>query len=267
MILTGGSYTAPDGTVAEFRDDLAASVAESALWTPAQLARLVNQAPASARTDQTTRFAVENETTLAAASRLTQQLASPDILCLNFASAHNPGGGFQNGAQAQEESLARSSGLYPTLIANPSYYQANGRAKTKLYTHHMIHSPDVPVFRDDDGNLLRTPYQTSILTAPAVNAGAVRKTEPQRVDEILPTMHTRIGMVLALAAHLDYQHLVLGAWGCGVFRNDPDDIADLFAGYLTADGAFAAAFESITFAVLDDATESILRPFRERFDP
>ena len=157
MILTGGCYTAPDGTVAEFRDDLDASVAESNLWTPAQLARLLHQAAASAPTDRTTRFVVENETTLAAASRLSSQLGSPDILCLNFASAHNPGGGFQNGAEAQEESLARSSGLYPTLMANPGYYQANGHAKTKLYTHHMIHSPDVPVFRDDEGTLLAHP--------------------------------------------------------------------------------------------------------------
>src|SRR5688572_22378946 len=60
---------------------------------------------------------VTNESTLDAARRL-----GGDVAALNFASARSPGGGFLNGAQAQEESLARASALYPCLLAAGDFY-------------------------------------------------------------------------------------------------------------------------------------------------
>lgn len=171
-------------------------------------------------------------------------------LCLNFASAKNPGGGFLGGSRAQEESLARSSALYPTLLEHPTYYEQNRANKSCFYLDYMIYSPKVPVFRDDNGLLLRQARKVSFITAPAVNAGVVQKQEPERTAMIPVVMARRIDRVLSLALHHGHQYLVLGAWGCGVFRNDPKMVAQLFAEALRSD-KFANRFKHIIFAVLD----------------
>src|SRR6202042_2667598 len=97
---------------------------------------------------------------------------------LNFASATKPGGGFLNGAQAQEESIARSSTLYPTLVSHVArefYEIQNDDPPNAYYTHSIIYSPDVEVFRDDDGGWTK-PMSIEVLTCAAVNAGEGRGT-------------------------------------------------------------------------------------------
>lgn len=147
------------------------------------------------------------------------------MACLNFASAKNPGGGFLGGSQAPEASLARSSGLYACISPMEGYDAANRSCGTPLYTDHMTYSPGVPVFRDDAGRLLDEPYLVSFITAPAVNAGAVSKNRPAEVPQILPVMRRRAEYTLKVALDNGEKHLVLGAWGCGVFRNDPAGVA------------------------------------------
>lgn len=214
---------------------------------------------------QSTHLEVRRETTLAAARRLAVDRQLKGVLLLNFASAKNAGGGFLGGSQAQEESLARSSALYASLQTQPEYYEINRSCRTALYTDHMILSPDVPVFRDDEGQLLANPFVVGILTAPAVNAGAVNDNEPADVGRILPTMAGRIDKVLAVASERGYEHLILGAWGCGVFRNNPGAIADLFSRALLGEGKWAQAFQSVTFAIFDATPqEAIYRPFQQR---
>src|SRR5919108_730072 len=80
-----------------------------------------------------------------------------DPCCLNFASAKHPGGGFLGGARAQEETLARASGLYASLVGNPMY--AFHKAQDDpMYSNYAIYAPDVPVLRTDEGLLLSEPY-------------------------------------------------------------------------------------------------------------
>ena len=75
------------------------------------------------------------------------------VAALNFAAAGSPGGGFLNGARAQEESIARSSGLLAAI--EPCQMYAFHRARQDaMYTDWVIYSPDVPVFRTDEGALL-----------------------------------------------------------------------------------------------------------------
>ena len=196
-------------------------------------------------------FEVTPETTLAAAYRwVVKQHRRP--LCLNFASAKHPGGGFLKGAMAQEESIALASGLYRCLMTEPGYYEENRVFKSSLYTDHMILSPDVPIFRSDD-NYLREPYTVSILTSPAPNATAIRSNEPQNEAKILPTLDSRIEKALSIAVVEGYDTLILGAWGCGVFGNDPTKVAQLFAKHLS--GRFLSAFKDVIFAVLDKTEE------------
>jgi uncharacterized protein (TIGR02452 family) len=260
-----GSYQSPAGKLVDIAATMDRCRQGTTLFLPGELDELLGQiSPASA--GHVTQFEVVNETTLSAARRLVCERGLAKILCLNFASAKNPGGGFLGGSQAQEESLARSSGLYTSLQTQWTYYEANRGCGTALYTDHMILSPDVPVIRDDAGELLDEPYSASILTAPAVNAGAVRDNDPDKVPQIATTMATRIAKVLAVAARHNYEHLILGAWGCGVFRNDPSEVAGLFASALHHDGRFRNHFKTVVFAVLDTRDgESVIGPFRERF--
>ncbi|WP_308017339.1 TIGR02452 family protein, partial [Streptomyces griseus] len=69
----------------------------------------------------------------------------------SFASARNPGGGYLNGAQAQEEALGRAAALHATLLRAPEYYAHHRAERGAFYTDRVIHSPGVPVFRDDRG--------------------------------------------------------------------------------------------------------------------
>lgn len=207
-------------------------------------------APSSAKGEQKTKFSVVNCTTFSAAKRLVDSgFVNP--LCLNFASAKNPGGGFLSGSQAQEECLARASGLYQSISAVQEYYQVNRRCRSSLYTNHLIYSPFVPVFRDDTDTLIDTPYTVSIITSPAVNAGAVRKNEVAAIPRMKPVMETRIRSVLAVAKQNGHNSLVLGAWGCGVFGNSAFDIAQWFAEALLNDTRYSGVFEEIIFAVYD----------------
>jgi uncharacterized protein (TIGR02452 family) len=243
-ILTAGEYTAPSGRVVSIAGSVAESVERSRLYPPADFATHLPQAVADRGRP---RLEVTGETTLQAL----QRLAGDDPVCLNFASAKNPGGGFLAGSQAQEESLARSSGLYPCLVRMAEMYEHNRRLTTCLYSDYMVYSPRVPVFRADDGTLLETPYTASMISAPAVNAGAVRQNEPEQASQIRPTLERRLQKLLRVAAAHGHGTLVLGAWGCGVFANDPAMIAELFHQALGSGGPFAGAFERVVYAVFD----------------
>jgi uncharacterized protein (TIGR02452 family) len=119
----------------------------------------------------------------------------------------------------------------------------------------MIYSPQVPVIRDDEGELLEEPYRVSILTVPAVNAGAVRSNEPHNVDKIASTMIGRIEKLLSVAVIHRHRRLILGAWGCGVFKNDPAQVVRWFYDHLTENPAFQGVFENVVFAVTDWSEE------------
>lgn len=260
-ILDRGLYVTPAGRDVSIRDALESARSGSVLYTPAQFDGLRARA---IREGAAVTFAVTNETTLSAARRLSGQ--GERVLALNFASARNPGGGFLKGSQAQEESLARASGLYACINPLQGMYETNRSHPSCLYTDHMIYSPDVPVFRDDADVLLEQPYNVTFLTAPAVNAGAVRTNEPHNVARIEPMMRARIEKVLSLAVVHGHEVLVLGAWGCGVFANDPDAVAGWFAEQLTGEGLFRGAFRHVSFAVLDRTpNRSMIGPFEKRF--
>ncbi|WP_425615947.1 TIGR02452 family protein [Anatilimnocola sp. NA78] len=265
LIAERGWYETSGGKRVDISAAMQSCLARTTLHRPAELEQLVAQLGPTTEPVETI-FDVRNETSLGAAQRLVVEQQLSSTLCLNFASARNPGGGFLGGSQAQEESLARSSGLYPSLLTQSDYYNANRNQRSAIYTDHMIVSPDVPVFRDDDGQLLVEPYSLSMITAPAVNAGAMRNNEPHATEQILPKMVERTNKVLALAAHLGYQNLILGAWGCGVFQNDPKSIANIFHAALCHDARFRQRFQHVTFAVLDGTRDqAIVEPFSRVF--
>jgi uncharacterized protein (TIGR02452 family) len=267
-ILAEGAYQLPDGQRIRLHTELTAARSRSILYTPEHFQEVLDQRNQLLRDrlPTPTAFEVVNETTLHAARRLLESDPDARLLALNFASARHPGGGFLKGSQAQEESLARASGLYACLWACRALYEANARFPSCLYTDHMIYAPDVPVFRDDEDALLEKPYPLSMVTAPAVNLGALRRNEPEKLGQVEPVMRTRMEKILSLAVLHGHAVLILGAWGCGVFGNDPERVARWFHSHLTGEGIFSRAFRKVVFAVLDRTEDrSTIRPFERYF--
>ena len=182
---------------------------------------------------------------------------------LNFACAKYPGGGFQLGARAQEESIARSSTLYSSLISSTGekFYDLHKKdPKGGYYSHAMIFSPDVTVFRTDSGKLI-DPLQIDVVTSPAVNARVVRQTsnghgtgeaEEFKIGEV---MAERMARILFLFERHGIKDLVLGSFGTGAFQNKISVVAPIWAELLVAPGArFSNSFDRVTFAILGHPT-------------
>ncbi len=202
-----------------------------------------------------TRVQVCNETTLAASRRFVQQGLRP--LALNFANGTDAGGGFLKGSLAQEEVLCRSSALYATLVGDPMY-AAHDERPGEDSTDWAILSPAVPVFRTDDGAPLPQPWLLDVLTCAAPYAPTVGK---KLSAELL---QRRIHRVLSIAQAYGYESLVLGAWGCGAFENDPQRTAADFRHALEHE--FRGAFSEIVFAITDwSPSRRFLGPFRDAF--
>lgn len=204
-----------------------------------------------------TRIQITNETTFGASRRLCDSGLNP--LALNFANGLTTGGGVLSGSKAQEEVLCRSSALYLALEGD-AMYEAHAKRSLPDSTEWCILSPDVPVFRDDSGAPLDEPWLLSFITCAAPVAHRVG--QPLSGD----LLNERILRVLAIARAYGYESLVLGAWGCGAFRNDPLRTAMDFRRAIEED--FRGAFSTIVFAITDWSTERrFISPFRDVFEP
>ncbi|MEU3885177.1 TIGR02452 family protein [Streptomyces sp. NPDC029041] len=257
QIVAAGSYRAPGGREISIAEELRAAREGTRLYGPDPVPLPADRVTGG----RTTLIEVTGESSLAAARRLGGHVA-----VLNFASARNPGGGYLNGAQAQEEALCRASALYSCLLQARAFYDHHRAHRDPFYTDRVIHSPAVPVFRDDRGGLLPEPYTAGFLTSPAPNAGVVLRTAPERAHELPRVLAVRAERVLETAAAHGYRALVLGAWGCGVFRNDPARVAAAFRALLGPGGRFAGAFEHVTFGILDRTRDrAVLGAFERAF--
>lgn len=267
QILEQGRYEGPQGEFIALTEQVQRCVTNTRCYTPAELAERRDTLLAQPARHPATTFTLRNESTLEAARRLAQEGGVGNLGVLNFASAKNPGGGFLRGTQAQEESLARSAALYLSLLQCPDYYAYHRARRDALYSDHMIYSPACPVFRTDEGTLLAEPYTVDFITSAAPNAGVIRQNEPQQEASIEGVLHERGGKLLALAASQGCETLLLGAWGCGVFRNDPPMVAEMFRAQLGPEGPFWGRFLHVHFAVLDRSPEqATLHAFQAHFE-
>jgi uncharacterized protein (TIGR02452 family) len=257
-IVAAGRYRVPGGRLVTIGGELSAALEGTRMFGPGPV-------PVIPDADRPSLCEVTGESSLEAARRLTARSPEP-VAVLNFASARNPGGGYLNGAQAQEEALCRASALYTTLLRAREFYEHHRADRDPFYSDRVIHSPSVPVFRDDRGTLLATPFTAGFLTSPAPNAGVITRRAPDDAVRIPAALASRAERVLETAAANGYRRLVLGAWGCGVFRNDPTQVAGAFRTLLGDGGRFSGHFEEIVFAVLDRTREQrTLGAFRTAF--
>lgn len=204
------------------------------------------------------RFIVTNEDSFRAAERLKEPMV------LNFASARHPGGGFLNGASAQEESLCRCSTLFASLASNEAQemYTYNNENQISTYSDYMLFSPYVVVFRDTEKGLLEKPFVVSVASVPAPNRSAGARYETD--DTIREVLLRRIRRMLVWAVKNGNKNAVLGAWGCGVFKNDPKQVASCFRQVLVDEG-YGFCFDEVCFAVYGRAGNPNLVAFEEAF--
>jgi uncharacterized protein (TIGR02452 family) len=243
-----GSYTNAYGMKVDIVDQVKHAIQSKESIPPTKVLR-----PRAKANNPRTVIQVINATALQAASHLTLQSKRP--LALNFANGIEPGGGFLIGSQAQEEVLCRSSALYATLENDPmyAYHLSNHHYESSDWT---IYSPDVPVFRNDDGTPLENPWLCSFITCAAPYAPNVG------IDRSAEILKGRIHRVLEVAHAKGYEALVLGAWGCGAFGNDPHRIALHFREALA--GPFLGYFSDVVFAITDWSPERrFLGSFRD----
>ena len=244
------------------KEDMERSVGLSRLISPAEGNQILEKFGVCAGSGQP-ETRVENISTVEAIRILASE-GKTDIGVLNFASAKNPGGGFLNGAIAQEESLAVSGTLYPTLTAHEEYYRENRAHSSMIYLDYAIYSPDVVFFRDGAFRLTETPVKASVLTLPAVNMGQVLL-KGENAEEAKKAMRRRMKLALAIFAEHKARHLVLGAYGCGVFRNDPGEIAVWWRELL--EEGMGQYFDCVFHAVLDRSKDRrCIRAFQEQSD-
>lgn len=182
---------------------------------------------------------------------------------LNFASAYHPGGGFLNGALAQEEALCFGSDLYLTQLKfQEEFYEFHKSLKTKCYSDAMIYSPNVVYIRNERYEFLPEPSFADVLTSPAVNLGAALQ-RGENQEHCYQVMEQRMRKILAVFEQMGNTHIILGAFGCGVFRNDPVRIANLWK-KLLIDEQWRNHFEEILFAVYDHSiTRKTIQAFEQ----
>ena len=181
------------------------------------------------------------------------------IAVLNFASSTNPGGGVTSGASAQEECLCRVSTLYPCLKDESMwdlFYAPHRKARNPLHNDDIIYTKDVIVFKDDDYQPLPKPFTVDVITcaAPTLREQSSNRYNPSDGDkapditpEDLLALHEKRGrQILSAAAANGAEVIILGAFGCGAFRNDPAVVAQAYANILPE---YLHYFRTIEFAV------------------
>lgn len=189
---------------------------------------------------------IRYESTLYGIYRLAKKEHKTNIGALNFASGFHPGGGVLHGSNAQEEVLCRSSALYYSEIQKQDFYDFHRENCDRLASNYMIVSPYCPTWKVDNYQVLDAPILVTYITSAAVNNSG-QNFDPEEIKLI---HDERIKKILLCAIQNGVKNLVLGAYGCGAFRNVPEDVATSFRHWLI-DENLKNYFESITFSIIE----------------
>ena len=204
---------------------------------------------------------VTGERSFEAAMRLYKEKPDSKIAVMNFANAFHPGGGVVKGASAQEECLCRTSTLYPLLYRNSlrEFYNYHSQKNSPKASDSLIYTEGVVICKSDEDFPKRLPKEewvsVDVITiaapdlrdksnqyAPVVGGGTYMN------DAELFGYHVRRAIhMLTVAAYKGAETLVLGAFGCGAFQNNPEVVA---RAYKTALTEFPKVFDRVVFAIL-----------------
>ena len=156
------------------------------------------------------------------------------VAILNFADAITPGGLLLSGSAAQEENICRCSNLYASLssMSAAQYYIDNARLNISdagVYTDDVIYSKDVLFFKDDESYDTVPAYHMDVITCPAPSTPTTEGAEK----------------IIKVAALMKVDTLILGAWGCGAFGQNPEIVSQAFKSALDK----YQAFDRVVFAI------------------
>ena len=175
---------------------------------------------------------------------------------LNFASATTPGGGVIRGSNAQEECLCRSSTLYPCLRTEEwmnRYYAMHRERRDNFYTDACIYTPGIVGIREDGQwpELLEEKdwYTFDVLSCAAPNMGRqpdIVTWDEEFREKMQQVFDRRVKRIIQVALVNQIDVLVLGAFGCGAFGNNPEVVAGAFKKALDE---YGDSFRAIEFAV------------------
>lgn len=201
------------------------------------------------RRDEHSDIIVESGTTFAAARKY---LHIGKTAVLNFANPENPGGGVQYGAMAQEECLCRSSNLYPCLcdasVFN-DYYEYHRNLKNTFYSDRLIYTKDITVFKNDNDIPQILPkhmwFTVDVITCAAPY---IAKRKYTNSTALLLLFKSRIRNIFEAARDNNADVIILGAFGCGAFKNPPLIVAEAFRQVICEQDYFKC-FRKIVFAI------------------
>lgn len=171
---------------------------------------------------------------------------------LNFANPHYPGGGVHNGAMAQEECLCRSSNLYP-CISNKNvfndYYLYHKDMNHYFFSDRLIYTKSVTVFKDDSDVPQIMPksewFNIDVITCAAPYIAKREYTNKTALKELFKG---RIKNIFEAAIDNDVEVIILGAFGCGAFKNSPEVVAKAFHEVID-ENSYGSYFKKIVFAI------------------
>lgn len=193
---------------------------------------------------------------------------------LNFASSTTPGGGVTKGSTAQEECICRCTTLYPALNQKECwdhYYNINRKANTNIGSDTIIYTPDVLVLKDKNYHRLKKDqmFYVDVITCAAPNLrekpsnlynDGASKIPLTLTDEELYNIHVqRAKRIFDVARDHDIDYLVLGAFGCGAFKNNPEIVAKAYKDVISE---YLHYFKVIDFAIIDGKNSNNYEVFK-----
>ena len=186
------------------------------------------------------------------------------ICCLDFANYYSAGGSPWF-AGAQEESMCRVSTLYPCLreqqqafYEKHSHENVNGEIDD-MGGDDLIYIPAVTVFKTDE-SIPKLKDEDAWFNTDVIVSAAPELFDDYDEEQYRKVMTERIRRILDLAAKEKVEVLILGAFGCGAFKNPPETVADIFAGLIKN-----YSFETVEFAVFCRSDTKNYDVFESRF--
>ncbi|CAF0782011.1 unnamed protein product [Didymodactylos carnosus] len=251
-VLTG-SYRLENGQKIELDRHLMLKAAERTKFYPDQY-----KYKTSRKLYDKTNFYVLNADCLEAALFFKNHYKDCEPVVLNMASMYHPGGGWRNGAGAQEENLHRRTNLFQCL--EDPYNQLNRKWPYKVPELGGIYTPNACVFRDSEFDgypFFSHPQYISFISSAAYKNPSLVKIQQTgeiqlRDEKIIEATKKKIEVVLQIAQENDHDTIILSAFGCGAYGNPAKHIAQLFREVLFGDEKFLNSFRFIVFAIIND---------------